>query len=353
MAFSNLYTSRSLIAPLFVLDEPQPHRLKPGEVQRVRGAALAVEGPPLETLAILRDGVVIAETPIDKPCPELAALPLSRAATSRFECELRLDAGCEYEFRSATSTLFRYSVSSESLLRMREITAAVTALPMPPPELVATTQGGSDVDSYIDSAVSGFFTIERLLGDTDANTILDVGCGTGRLLLGWHAAGRRCAGVDINPTLIEWNRAYLGDVADWQTNDVLPPLAFDDATFDVIQLASVFTHLPLAHQKAWLVELRRLLRPGGAAIITLHGELYAHMLLHDEGRVELARSGYVEVAGADPGANAFATYHTRAFAEQLFSAFGAIEFYPRGNQAGRASLFPIAALQDVYVLIVQ
>jgi len=339
-----------LIAPLFVLDEPQPHRLKAGEVHRVRGAALAVEGPPLETLAILRDGVAIAETPIDKPCPELAVLPLPRAAHSRFELDVRLDAGTEYEFRSGPATLFRYFVSSESLRRMREVTAAVTALPMPPPELVATTQGGSDVTSYIDSAVSGFFTIERLLADTNANAILDIGCGTGRLLLGWHAAGRRCAGVDINPMLIEWNRTHLGEVADWRTNDVLPPLPFDNATFDVIQLASVFTHLPLAHQKAWLVELRRLLRPGGAAIVTLHGELYARMLLHDEGRAELARSGYTEVAGADPGANAFATYHTRAFAEELFSDFGAIEYFPRGNAASRASMFPIAALQDVYVL---
>ena len=323
-------------------------------MHRVRGAALAVEGPPIESIVIVRDGQIIGETTVDKPCPELAALPLPRAATSRFDYQAHFDTGHEYEFRArfgdgSTAPLFFYRVTDDQLPEMREIAAAVAAKPFPPARLVATTQGGSDVDSYVDSAVSGFFAIRTLLR-TEPHAILDVGCGTGRLLLGWHAAGRKCAGVDINSDLIEWNRTYLLDVAEWKVNDVLPPLAFDDETFDLIQLASVFTHLPLGHQKAWLVELRRLLRPGGAALITLHGELYARLLLHDAGREELARNGYVEIAGADPGANAFATYHTRAFAEELFSAFSTLELFPRGNEPGRPTLFPIAALQDVYIL---
>jgi SAM-dependent methyltransferase len=35
---------------------------------------------------------------------------------------------------------------------------------------------------------------------------------------------------------------------------------------------SVFTHLPRDYQDAWLAELRRVTRPGGVVIATVHGE---------------------------------------------------------------------------------
>lgn len=343
--------------PVFFLDAPQYHHLRGAESYRIRGAALAVKGPQLTTLTIRRDGRVIAETLIDVPCPELAAIPLPGAATSRFETSALLDPQNEYEFYGDDALLFVYRAAADDVPRMQRLTAAVRAMTPPSPELVAVTQGGGDVAAYTDSAVSSFLSIEALLraaghDPAAAHDILDVGCGSGRLLLGWHADDptRHLVGADINSTLIDWSRAHLPQVAEWHASNVAPPLPFDDATFDVIQLASVFTHLPLDLQRSWLAELHRLLRPGGAVLLTLHGQVYARLLLDATSRAAHTQTGYAEFAGAEPGANAFATFHSEAFARQLFSAFAEVHFFPRGNDPQRPSLFPIAALQDVYVL---
>jgi SAM-dependent methyltransferase len=50
-----------------------------------------------------------------------------------------------------------------------------------------------------------------------------------------------------------------------------PPLPFEDASFDLVYSISVFTHLDEEMQDAWLNELKRVLRPGGILIITVHG----------------------------------------------------------------------------------
>jgi SAM-dependent methyltransferase len=316
-----------------------------------------VDGPQLRTLTVRRGSAVIAQTAIDVACPELAAINLPSAATSRFDTEAVLDPAHEYEFFGDDGLLFAYRAMADDLPRMQQLAAAVAAMTPPTPELVAVTQGGGDVTAYTDSAVSSFLSIEALLraaghDPAAARRVLDVGCGTGRLLLGWHAADRtrHLVGADINGSLIDWSRAHLADVAEWHTSHVAPPLPFDDASFDVIQLASVFTHLPLDLQRTWLAELRRLVRPGGAILLTLHGEVYSRLLLDDASRAAYAQSGYAEFAGAEPGANAFATFHSEAFARGLFAEFADVRLFPRGNDPERPSLFPIAALQDVYVL---
>src|SRR5207244_2674608 len=54
-------------------------------------------------------------------------------------------------------------------------------------------------------------------------------------------------------------------------HDQLPPLAFEDRYFDFIYAGSVFTHIAdLA--EAWLMELRRIVRPGGRLYLTIQDE---------------------------------------------------------------------------------
>lgn len=59
--------------------------------------------------------------------------------------------------------------------------------------------------------------------------------------------------------------------ADFQVNRYEPPLMFADHSFDLIYGISVFTHLDKASQEQWIPELYRLLRPGGALIMTVNG----------------------------------------------------------------------------------
>jgi hypothetical protein len=63
-----------------------------------------------------------------------------------------------------------------------------------------------------------------------------------------------------------------------------------------------------------------------------------------------ARSGdYAELPHEAIGSNAYATFHTRAFAEQLFTGFELAGYFERGHDAEPPTLFPVGSLQDVYV----
>lgn len=357
-ALDNLTT-----APVFILDGPQYHELRPGAEQLFRGVVLAVDGAPITSVEIVRGRELLASGPVHVPTPELAGLPASGSGACRFEFPVRLgDDPVEVRGRRSSGesvTLFHYVPPRQERARMQTVAERVLALPLPPADLVATTQGGTNVTSYANSAVSGLFALRALLVRSDcdpdaARSVLDVGCGTGRSLIGWHAddASRTLAGVDINGDLIAWDREALGGVADWRVSSVAPPLDFPAAGFDVIQLASVFTHLPLPLQRAWLGELRRLVRPGGAVVISLHGDIYVRLMLDGAAKRAFDEAGgYAEFAAAEPGANAFSTFHSREFAAKLFGElFTDLHWYPRGDDPVQPSLFPFAALQDVWVM---
>jgi SAM-dependent methyltransferase len=334
-------------APLFFLDEPHHHHFGDRtRAIRFRGAALAIDGREIVALRILHDGARLAETPTDKPCPELAFLPFPRAGQCRFEIEVGY-AEPPFELRALYASGEEEAVFQLGETSRKDIWPCIDRLPKPSPELVAATQGGGDVRSYLDSMAAGLHTLETLLRKSLADpdqirAILDIGCGTGRLLMGWHCAdaGRRLTGVDINPELIAWSKANLP--GEWAVCDLLPPLPLDQERYDLVQLASVFTHLPLDHQRAWIAEIRRVLKQGGHLVITLHGAVYARLF---------AQSGeYSELPTGDVGSNAFATFHTREFAESLFEGFELRGYFERGHDGEPPALFPIAALQDVYVL---
>lgn len=330
--------------PVFILEEPHYHRVRLGEVNRFRGVALGAE-----RVTFVQNGRVIGEANVDQPCPELAFLArFPRATSSRFVADLRVEREAPIEIRSGDETLFVYDVPEID----EKLWSCIAALPVPSGEVVATTQGGTNVESYRDSMFTGFTTAAALLGREvrAIRDVVDIGCGTGRLLAGWHCDDptRRLVGADINPELIAWNRANLPDVAEWHVSQLEPPLPLDNASFDLVIFASVFTHLAMERQRAWVRETLRLLRKGGTAMITLHGDTYAELLLDDATRERLRAVGHLEIAAAAEGANAYHTFHTNEFARELFGEFAKVRMYPRGDV--HRGLFPIASLQDVWVL---
>jgi cyclopropane fatty-acyl-phospholipid synthase-like methyltransferase len=124
----------------------------------------------------------------------------------------------------------------------------------------------------------------------DGATALDFGCGCGRTLL-WLARQFpkvRWHGTDVDAESIDWCRASLPGV--FSVNGPLPPLPHADGSFDLIYGVSVFTHLSEEHQRAWLPELRRILKPGGLLLLSFHSK-NVWQSMEDASAVE--RDGFV------------------------------------------------------------
>lgn len=101
--------------------------------------------------------------------------------------------------------------------------------------------------------------------------ILDFGCGAGRMIRWLKPLSDMCEiwGTDISSEHIYWANQYLKPPFNFATTTTIPHLPFEDRYFSLIYAGSVFTHIDdLAD--AWLLEMRRILKPDGRLYITLH-----------------------------------------------------------------------------------
>ncbi len=107
---------------------------------------------------------------------------------------------------------------------------------------------------------------------TEGFSYLDFGCASGRVLrhflweVNWHLWG-----CDINFNGPWWIQTHLPPSIISFQNIALPTLPLESASFDCVTAYSVFTHIDL-FEMAWLLELRRLLKPGGLLLISVHSE---------------------------------------------------------------------------------
>lgn len=105
----------------------------------------------------------------------------------------------------------------------------------------------------------------------------DLGCASGRVLRHFAVQSPHInsIGCDINRLHVEWCNANLPENTLVFQNHSIPALPLADASVDLVSAFSVFTHIE-ALETAWLMELRRILRPGGIAWITVHTEFTLH-----------------------------------------------------------------------------
>jgi SAM-dependent methyltransferase len=103
--------------------------------------------------------------------------------------------------------------------------------------------------------------------------VLDFGCGAGRAVRHLTEAARtgEVWGCDIDPACIAWDREHLDPAMSFVVNGEEPPLPFDGETFDLVYALSVFTHID-RHWAGWLIELHRVLKPGGLLVATIMSE---------------------------------------------------------------------------------
>jgi SAM-dependent methyltransferase len=101
--------------------------------------------------------------------------------------------------------------------------------------------------------------------------ILDFGCAAGRMTrwLPGLAPRSEIWGADIRSEHILWCQQNLGPRLRFVTSTTFPHLPFEDRSFDLVYAWSVFTHIGEL-EDAWLLELRRILKPEGWAFLTVH-----------------------------------------------------------------------------------
>ena len=137
---------------------------------------------------------------------------------------------------------------------------------------------GSRHYDYWLSGLKDYLCIKQALGNQnvhlgDSFSIFDFGCASGRVLRHFlcHEKGLDLWGADINLRHVEWIRQFLGPSLRMFQNTTFPSLPLEDNTFSLIYAFSVFTHID-AFELAWLAELRRILKKGGFAYLTIHSE---------------------------------------------------------------------------------
>jgi len=107
-------------------------------------------------------------------------------------------------------------------------------------------------------------------------TVVDWGVGCARVARHFRegapgGAGPRVIGLDIDEVNIGWCRQHLAGMGEFELLS-LEGFALPPSSVDLLYGISVMTHLSEHHQHRWLEEIRRVLRPGGLAILTVHGE---------------------------------------------------------------------------------
>jgi SAM-dependent methyltransferase len=215
--------------------------------------------------------------------------------------------------------------------RRRAVTGP-DGLPVPPPELIVRVAGTADVDWFLEGGRLGYESVRAAAPADALESVLDFGCGCGRVTRYWRDFGGTVAGSDLSGDAVTWCRANL-PFARFERNDLEPPLAFEDGAFDLVYGLSVFTHLGVDTQRSWFAELERVLRPGGLLLLTTHGPSYADRL--DPGERKRFDAGEIVVRWHEvSGTNLCAAYHPAGSLARLalgFEEVGHVAEGARGN----------------------
>jgi len=110
--------------------------------------------------------------------------------------------------------------------------------------------------------------------------ILDFGCGAGRMIRWLKPEAERGTvwGCDITAEYIHWLQRNLRPPFRFFTSTTMPTLPFPDGHFGLVYAGSVFTHIAdLA--EAWVLEVRRIVKTGGLAYLTVHDPAAANLMM--------------------------------------------------------------------------
>lgn len=123
--------------------------------------------------------------------------------------------------------------------------------------------------------------------------VLDVGCGTGRQLERYVAAGCAVAGVDKSPAMLGRAREALGESVDLRLADA-QSLPFPDASFDIVTATLVLHELTPEARARVAGEMIRVLTSDGSIVVV---EFHVGPLQGVKGRLMRGVSVIAELMG--------------------------------------------------------
>jgi len=221
---------------------------------------------------------------------------------------------------------------------------------LPPESLRHRVHGAADAESFLavgrQCAQDIAAALERVGRAPDSfESVLDFGCGCGRVLR-WlmpQLSAARVFGSDIDQQALTWCAGNLHG-GSFTLNAGRPPTGFAAQSFDLIYAISVFSHLDEDFQFFWLNELRRVTKPGGLVLLSIHGSYYLDTL--EEAMVaEIKAKGMLFVV-SNGWKNVFPDWyqialHTKEYILDRYGRyFDVLDYLPSG----------MAGVQDLVVL---
>ncbi len=220
----------------------------------------------------------VAELAADRLPTAAAVRPLTSSFTSAWLSGTTIKGGAEpFANLPAIAELASdeaLQAQARSEFRLAEPVSGYRARDTAPIPVPADREGyyGENHTGYWLSGLSDALSVTRQavrLGLGKRARYFELGCASGRVVR--HLAFNTdvpIACCDLNKRHTEWVRLFLPERIKVFHSSVSPNLPIEDNSIDIATAFSVFTHID-DFETAWLLELRRILRPGGLAYVTL------------------------------------------------------------------------------------
>ncbi|MBK7403362.1 MAG: class I SAM-dependent methyltransferase [Phycisphaerales bacterium] len=229
-------------------------------------------------------------------------------------------------------------------------------LPIPPKHLWHGYT--DDTEQMMQIGLNNNRTIRRILAASGGEPrpgekILDFGCAAGFVLRHFrdiaedprqplpHGGGGEVWGVDVSGPHVDWCLRHLMPPFRFALNSSLPSLPFPDGYFDVVYCISVFSHMG-ENCDGWLLELARVLRPGGRLYLSVvtkqsmwdylrdRPQLGFSRAMRDRFTPEQLQSDFV-TAVVQNGPGCHAVYDLDAFKTKCQNAFEILSITPNAH----------------------